>query len=293
MKIIYFANFKNENSDRTEQHIKKAFEDLGHEVICYDETSVKEPNDMLTVAQDADMFLFHKAGVEGVISLNQLTSILTHITCPKVCWYFDKIEGNTERMQYINLVSKYADKVFVTDRTFIRRHKDHKLEYLPQGYGNIDYVSKIKEYTNGIVFIGNPYGEREEFVTNLFRRYGKLFKVTNSHFNEDLIDMCKSSKIIVAPEFPSDDFYWSSRLYLILGSGGFLIHPDLFGIKEDGELTEGKHFAGYRGYKELFDVIEYYMEHDEERERIKAQGIAKVRSTLTYKDRIRQLINRR
>lgn len=294
MKIIYLGNFNNKDSDKTEEHIKYAFEQLGHEVIAVPESNlVSGENDMAAEVlniENPDLFLFHKGGVGSVITLDLLVKLLNYITCKKVFWYFDKVFPDRE--EYIENVTPYVDYGFLTDDTYLRRHNSKNLSCLRQGIGNEDtsFGKFRKEYECDIAFVGNPYGERAEFIKTLSQAYGDRFKVFNNVFNRDLYDLCASAKVIVAPTYPNDEFYWSSRIYMILGSGGFLIHPDLYGLKD--EFEEGKHFIGYKTIEEMMVAINYFTDpkHEEERSKIQMAGYKQCHKIATYKDRIKQML---
>jgi hypothetical protein len=286
MKILYLANFENKGSDKTEKHIKHAFEELGHKVIPIDENDTSG----LLNHQDADMFLFHKAGVGRIMDLTGFAQILCHMTPKKVAWYFDKVEG--ERNKYVETCAMYADHLFLTDDTWRRRRKYENVHCLRQGIGSEDYRvgKKREEYECDIAFVGSIYGEREKWARQLKTVYGDKIKFFNNVFNEDLYDLCASAKIILAPKYPSNDFYWSSRIYMILGSGGFLIHPDLYGLKD--EFVEGKHFAGYRNNKEMIMTIEYFLQNEKERKQIQKQGQEHCLKVATYKKRVEEMLNK-
>lgn len=281
MKILYFSHFDNLNSNHIEEAIKKAFEDLGHEVVAVHEKDWRKLSGI-----KADMFLFHKAGVGTHIDLFRFIEILNHITCKKVCWYLDKVFGDRE--DYIEGIAEYIDYGFLVDDTWRRRHKFDNFHCLREGV--IDsYIGNPKdEYKCDVAYAGSTYGDREEFVRTLMGYYGNRFKVFNDIFGTELADLHASAKVIVAPKFPSDEFYWSSRFYLTLGSRGFLVHPDLYGLKE--EFEEGKHFAGYKGMNELIPTIDYFLEHEEERLSIQQQGYKRCLEVATIKHRVKQIL---
>ena len=283
MKIIYFANFKEKQSDRTEQHIKKALEELGHEVIPIQE----EEYEKISQVKNADLFLFHKAGVGRILTEQQFVKLLCYISCPKVCWYFDKILP--EREEFIAVTVNYADYVFVTDDTYRRRHRFKNMFCLRQGIGEKHSTVQLMDYECDVAFVGGVYSqERMDFVTELAKYYGDKFKVFNNDFNQDLASLCSTAKVIVAPPFLANDFYWSSRIYMILGSGGFLIHPELYGLKE--EFEEGKHYVGYKRLEELMPTIDYFLRRPEAREAIKKQGFRQCWSVATYKHRVKSML---
>jgi hypothetical protein len=283
LKIIYFANFGNQGSNFVEEDIKSALEKIGHEVIPVHEKDYKQLKNI-----KADMFLFHKGGVGKYISLQDFIILLNHITCKKVMWYFDPIKLFPEREIEIETIAQYIDYGFLVDDTWRRRHKFNNLYSLKEGIGTV-YKGKFrKELECDVAFAGTPYGKREEFIAVLKQHYGNKFKAFNNVFGQDMADLCASAKIIVAPDYPTNEFYWSSRIYLTLGLGGFMVHPDCYGLKP--ELVEGTHFAGYKGMKELIMTIDYFLEKEEDRKKIQEQGQKKVLETCNFQDRLETML---
>jgi hypothetical protein len=282
LKIIYFANFNNLGSNFIEEDIQLALEKLGHEVIPVHEKDYKQLKNI-----KADMLLFHKGGVGKYLSLKEFIILLNHITCKKVMWYFDPIKLFPEREIEIETIIQYIDYGFLVDDTWRRRHKFDNLYSLKEGIGTI-YKGKFrKDLECDIAFAGNIYGKREDFII-LLKQHFKNFRVFDNLFNQDMADLCTSAKIIVAPDYPTNEFYWSSRIYLTLGLGGFLVHPDCYGLKP--ELIEGTHFAGYKGNKELIATLDYYLENEEARKIIQKEGQKKVLEVSTFQDRLETML---
>lgn len=86
-------------------------------------------------------------------------------------------------------------------------------------------------------------------------------------------------------------YYWSDRIYETIGRGGFIIHPYIKGIEEHFE--NGRHcvFYQYGDFEHLKSLIEYYIEHDEEREKIRIAGHEHVKANHTYKHRWQQILS--
>jgi len=299
-KILYLGNWDNPFSDTTENHIKHSFEKLGHRVIPINEKHFyQERNRILEEIyyEGVDMFFFHKAGLDVYdIPAQDITELLTYITCKKVFWFFDKVEVNVpekKRERWMELVIPFVDYGFLTDETWIRRHKYPNISVLRQGIGDKDLsLGKYKkEYDVPIAFLGTVYGKRREWVMALKKEFGNDFRVFNNIFGQNLKDFCASSKILIGLSYPSDDFYWSSRIYQTTGNGGFLITPRLEGLKEEGWI-EGEHYVGYSTYSELVEKIKYYLEHEEERQKIQKQGYGFCISHFTYTDRVKELLSK-
>jgi hypothetical protein len=284
LKIIYFANFNNQGSNFIEEDIKSALEKLGHEVIPVHEKDFKKVQNI-----KADMFLFHKGGVGRYLSLQDFVLLLNHITCKKVMWYFDPIKLYPEREVEIETISQYIDYGFLVDDTWRRRHKFTNLYSLKEGIGTIFKGKERDEFKCDVAFVGSLYGKREEFVAILKQHYGNRFKVFNGVYGQDLADLCVSAKVTIAPDYPTNEFYWSSRIYLTLGLGGFLVHPDCYGLKP--ELIEGTHFAGYKGMNELIATIDYFLEREEDRKKISKQGQEVVQRLCTFENRLETMID--
>lgn len=255
MKIVYNATNKRD-SDATEGHIRKALRELGHEVVR---------------GGDGDVYLFHK-------DFNPPAEF----TGKKVCWYFDKIWN--DRVNWFSRVYPKIDLMFMTDWTWGKNYP--RCRCLRQGIG--DYKKGLFEKRSAeIAFIGSPYGEREEFCNNLSGRYGDRFKIYQQQFNRNLNNLCTSIPIIVAPKFPSDDDYWSNRVYLITGSNGFLIHPRLRGLEEEW----GDNLVYYDSMKDLYRKIDYYLKYKEERETLRERAYNVCINNYTYKHRVKELIS--
>ena len=287
MKVIYFAKIKQENSDLTEDHIHFAFEKLGHEVKRINESNWNRV-ELINEMKDADLFLFHKAGIETQYSFSRFLEALSIVTCPKVCWYFDKVWGDREVI--MTTILPFIDKAFLTDETWIRRNPNPRLGILRQGIGseNTELGVFKKELETEIAFVGQVYGDREKFVKELKDKYGSKFRVFGNIFNRDLYDLMASTKIVVAPNSPSDDFYWSSRVYMILGSGGFLLHPKAEGLKE--EFEDKKHLVYYKDFEDLCKKIDFYLKNPKKREEIRMAGYKKCIESFTYLKRCEILL---
>ncbi len=295
MKIIYLGNFDNPYSDVDEKHITYSLEKLGHEVIPINERYFYQERNRIVeeVAEGAEVFLFHKGGIKFNVALEDFIELLNHITCKKVMWFWDKVaikEIAQNREKWVQSVIPFIEYAFLTDETWARRHNYKNVYILRQGIGDKNaHLGKYrKEYDVPIAFLGSVYGERIEWVFRLKAIFKEKFKVYNNIFGENLCDFCASAKIIVAPKYPQDDFYWSARIYKILGSGGFLIHPKLYGLKE--EFEEGKHYVGYKTFEELVEKIEYYLKHDEEREKIRLAGHKHCIQNYTYTQRVKKML---
>lgn len=145
-----------------------------------------------------------------------------------------------------------------------------------------------------IIFIGSIYNEyRKQLVQFLSKTYGNRFRVFGASEKPqdqirglDLNVLLRSVKIVVGDSLPGD-YYWSNRLYEQRGRGGFLLHPETVGMDQEFEI--GKELVLFPRYdmNTLRKTINYYVEHDEEREQIRRCGFDRCP---TYDDRIRFML---
>jgi spore maturation protein CgeB len=121
--------------------------------------------------------------------------------------------------------------------------------------------------------------------------FGDKFKIYNDKYGADFADICESTKIIVSPRPPADDFYWSDRIYKTIANRGFLIHPRLEGLKV--EFREKKCFEDYNTFDELVDKIKYWLQPDkfQEKKKIAQHGRNFIENKFNYSNRLREIID--
>lgn len=288
MKILYLGNF-HPFATSTEKLILKSLKELGHEVITIDEGDVN-PERIFKEAKDynVDLFLFHK-GTRWGMSLEQMMELLYRLTCKTAFWYFDPITGIPEREMFMYALLPYVDMAFLTNGTWIRQHDYKNTRWLLQGCDVRPKGKFRKEYECDIAFTGSVYGNRDIFIEGLKKKYGERFKVFQNVYGDDFYDLCQSTKILISPKFPATDYFWSNRIYMTLGAGGFLIHPYCLGLKD--EFTAGVHYEDYKTQEELYTKIDYYLEHEEERKKIADAGYDKCTKDYSYTERVKKLLN--
>ncbi len=276
MKIAYVANHGNRGSDDTEGHIRHSLEKLGHEVRLIQQTGSPAG------CGGADLLLFHHW-------TNVNPGFFAKLDMPKVGWYFDKVWNGRDK--WIREIAPQCAKFFLTDGTFAAGAGIAQLSVLRQGIGDRDMrpgENLPHRYPASVAFTGSAYGERAAWAEGLKKRYGYGFRVYQDVFNRDLYDLCASVPIMVAPPHPADDHYWSNRIYLVMGSGGFMVHPRLAGLAD--EFEEGVHYAAYGSEDELYWTADYYLKHPDERRKIAAAGTARMRERFTFTHRCQELL---
>ena len=284
MKILYWCNWKNEYNNDHEGAIKRALEQEGHQVQVVDEKNFTEEE---IINADADMLLFFKGASIFGYSISQLETLLKKVPYKKVCWYFDKAWHGRE--EWLHRVSGVVDLLFITDGDFARGYNYLNVYELKQGADEQSiFKGKKKDYGFDVAFVGSVYGLRQEFVNILFEKYGKRFDIVSNVFGKDLNDLCASA-LIVAPLYPQTDFYWSQRVYEIIGRGGLLIHPKLELLTK--QFKDGKHIIFYKDVNECFEKIDYYLANPKKADKIREAGMKHIKENYTYRHSVRQLMS--
>ena len=192
-----------------------------------------------------------------------------------------------------------CDYVFTTDGGHEKEWKDHGVSHylLRQGCHLPEAVLGQKVLgVPPIVFTGSiVFRQRMRLLRHMHDKYKKDFAHYGSGGNMPetrqlkLNDVFASAKIVLGDSQPSPK-YWSNRIYEVLGRGGFLIHPLVEGI--DKEFGPYKHFIPYTfgNFDELDEIINYYLTHDEEREKIRLAGHEYCKENYTYTKRVAEML---
>lgn len=172
--------------------------------------------------------------------------------------------------------------------------------YLQCGFSDDVFVDKGYNRTYGIVFMGNYYSgqfplseARKEMVNNLRKTWGSGFQVYGNNWHRDIRWKCEfeecekynRAKIaVIQSHFNNLGRYSSDRLWRAMGCGIFCLVNHYPGIELEFEI--GKHLDTWVTLDELNQKIEYYLEHQEERERIAKAGCELVHSRDTWRCRM-------
>src|SRR5258708_5719926 len=148
-----------------------------------------------------------------------------------------------------------------------------------------------------IVFVGSrgyhsewPY--RPQLVDWLKQTYGSRFHHFSGEVESEglkrgleLNQVYADAKVVVGDtlcinfDYP---YYFSDRLFETTGRGGFTIFPYIKGIEKC--FLPGKEIVTYNygDFEQLKSLIDYYLEHDEEREKIRLAGFTRAKKDHGY-----------
>jgi len=286
MRIVYVAKHGQPDND-DEGAIAHGIRQLGHDVICLSEVGKARK----ILQTEGDFLLFHKW--EDIETLQR-------VTIPKVFWYFDLVNypdpviqhRNQIRMQWMNSVVPLVDLGFCTDGDWVNQDDSGKLIRLMQGADSrvTGRGTKLGPY-HPILFTGIRKGGkgRTEFVDNMKETYDKKFlHVEQGLHQRELADLIASTKIVVAPDAPVTDHYWSNRVYMMLGYGAFLLHPYCRTLAK--HYTHGTDIIFYFDRNGLHRLIKHYLEFPENTLMIQQAALKRTLAEHTYTHRCEDLI---
>lgn len=270
-----------------EKAIAHALTQLGHTVEC-----VQQEDGAAVPHMDAGLVLFHK--------WHDLPT-LRRIAAPKAFYYFDLIDYPDPtlktrcqtRLHWMADVVPLVDFGFLTDGDFVAKDKNGKLRWLPQGFDErLPAMNPRDTPRVPILFTGIGHGggtQRVDFVEMMKGVYGGDFHhVPRGLHGPHLARAISETAIVVAPDSPVTNAYWSNRVFVTLGLGGFLLHPYCAKLTE--QYAAGEEIVYYRDRAELHTLIQHYLAHPQERRRIAANGLRRTLAGHLYRHRCEELI---
>lgn len=310
MTIGYVGNFRFDFT--TESHLSATLEGLGHRVIRIQEDAYEgRGEDLYAMLKNVDMFFFTRTWGRTV-TMDLLTR-LKERNIPTVSYHLDLYIGLQRNggLEYDPFWR--TDYVFTPDGDARSQTEFEKrgINHIYIRPGVFEPECYLKKKVNGfgvecgsgpdIIFVGSyhyhpewPY--RQKLIDWLRNTYGSRFeKYGNPEqtVRGDALNMLYTrAKIVIGDSLVKDfdhEYYWSDRVYETLGRGGFLIHPRIKGLEE--EFEDKKHLVLYdfNDFDQLKQLIDYYLEHTDEREQIRRAGHEHVKQNCSYTNRMKQM----
>jgi len=183
---------------------------------------------------------------------------------------------------------------FCTDGDWVANDKSGKLVCLRQGadervVGEGTLTNPNNDGT--IVFPGISKGggiQRIFFVDEMHGMYGEKFlHVQRGAYRRVLADLIHN-RIVVSPDSPKTDRYWSNRVYNVLGFGGFLLHPDCKELHD--HYTDGVEIEFYQDRAHLHYLIDLFSRNPEGRYAIGMKSLERTRKEHLYRHRCETLL---
>lgn len=290
---------------------------MGHQVLPLQEGQT--PAELVLASAEAcDLFVWvHTHGwvtpSQNGLTMVQVLEKLKARGVPTLTYHLDlwfglKRQKDLEQDEFYKHIGHFftVDKLMAdwfNDNTSVKGHYIHAGVYDQECYMAAPSF-QFDNFKHDVIFVGSKgyhpeWQYRPQLIDWLRNTYGGRF----THIGGDgeigttrgqaLNTLYSDTKVVVGDslclnfDYPH---YWSDRVYETLGRGGFMIHPYIEGMEQDFE--DGKHLVFYKfgDFDDLKAKIDYYLEHDEEREKIRLAGHEHVKQNHTYFNRWQQII---
>lgn len=291
MKKIFFIGKFGKLYD--EEYIARSFEMLGHTVIRVGQHLSPYDMSMSLQKHQPDIILYCKWVIPDAVK--PTVEKLKRSGTKTVCWLFDLYFGYPREYQVKTQPFFKSDYVFTTDGGHNEEFKNAGVNHhcVRQGIYEPECFMESAKKNVTIAFIGseNPlYPERLKIIEAVKESFTGFEWFGRSNTDElrgtDLNELYARTRIVLGDSVYSPN-YWSNRVVETLGRGGFLIHPDVPGIKE-----EYPYLVTYKvgDTKDLISKIKYYLKHEDEREVLVKKNFEFVRDNYTMDKKCAELI---
>lgn len=302
MKIAYRGNFSQAHC--TESHLSATMELLGHQVVRIQENAVPW-REVPALCGGVDLFWFTTTWRDDFPGGHAVLAELHRRGLPTVSHSLDLFVG-LEREHLLEADPFWRTRyVFTADgghqEVFLAKGINH--HWMPPGVFEPEcYLAEPDpSLAQDVIFVGSygyhpEWSYRPQLLDWLAATYGSRF----THYDHAsgmrghrLNQLYASAKVVVGdsccPGFKQRN-YWSDRVPETLGRGGFLIHPWVRGIEQ--QFHHQQHFVEYEyGHlRNLATEIDYYLTHEDDRERIRRVGHEWVKAHHTYTHRMKAML---
>lgn len=297
--ILYYADFQ--HFGYCENWIADALDRNGHHCLRIQRRSVYREEPLIAIANQysADYLLISKSPDVQAVSLRRIRN---HTQMKIIMWTFDWMQ-HPENWKWFEPMAKESDVVFCTDgsdadgfyqKNGIPRVELHQgcvpgLHDLPYGATAGHPLSfGLSVYGVDLAFIGSGYSQRRIQLFSELARYPGFQKWGEPGpqlWGREFSAAAHLSKIVIGDNFVNDvPGYWSDRVYLTLGCGGFFLTAYVPGLEK--EFENHRHLVWWTDFKDLHKQIEYYLPRENERRAIALEGFRRVHIEHTYDRRI-------
>jgi len=297
LRIAFLGNF--EQGWSTEGYAADALERVGHAVHRIHEYGAASVSDVLQQIErfQADCLLFFKGRIgvnpsdaEAVLrpDPSRLVDLLRRSPVPAYLWYYDRVhhyDAEPSRLDWMRQVAPLCRVAFITDAGLASTNwADWYV--LRQGVSlpTVANVDVPESERADLAFVGSVYGARWDELQAVQREL--RVNIISNVFGRELSRVIRGHRIIIGPGYPSAPGYWSDRIYVVLGHGGFFLAPEVEGMSEEG-FEPGVHYARL-GDDPVRD-IRRWLDRREDRARIARQGQELVLGRFTYEHRVREM----
>ena len=299
-----------------EAAVQRALRRAGHTTLLIDDRRMKRligwKMTQLWAKWQADQFAADFVFLSKCLALEPTTVSAIIEAKPNAMWYHDpQWYRDIERpdIGHIVDIGRLANTFFVTGFEEEWRKHGLRAEFLPAaGDAGIKPVPSDEKFASDVAFIGAGYDQaRAKRLMDVAAHYDlrvwgpgwdewrdKLQWNGRSVEGERFAAVCSSACITLGinpARAVGGQFYTSDRTWMVMLAGGFYLAEQTPGVAE--MLVEGVHCGFYDDTASCIQKCGYYLEAQQERERIQKAGEAFVRAHHTYDQRVPNLLQNR
>lgn len=227
-----------------------------------------------------DFYIYIDSGLKTIDPLIDLLNI------PRVAYFIDTHLDFQTRLE----MARHFDIVFLAQQSHVKLLKQQGIRYvfwLPLACCPELYPEQKLSRDIDVSYVGSLSPDEGDKRRQLLMKVAETFP--NSYIGKkwplEMGEVYSRSKIVVNSAINYD---LNMRVFEGMAGGALLITDPADSINELFE--EGKDLAIYRNENELIEMIQYYLEHEKEREAIAKQGQQKVLQNHTYYHRCQHIV---
>ncbi len=297
-RVIFFG--KSKHRTQTTKHLVRAFREQGHPTLWLNPSQIRRRKKDKTNVFILGRIHAFRPDILFSYSLDIPLPVLQQIadTDVKKVMYYEDLP--------LEVPPALAEKGQLVDFFLVTNKGMHK-EYKRCGIMNpVYFVGACDRYDHrprrpmlpiwksDVAFIGQA--RSGESRVSLVSKLGETFNVKVYGKNWDAVGLkatvktvtprkygliCGGAKIILGADITHDvEGYWSNRLWLTLGCGGFFLTAYVAGMEDFFENK--KHLVWYRDEQECLRLVKEYLANPEERQGIAHQGYKLVHQYHTF-----------
>ena len=227
--------------------------------------------------------------------------------CATALWYPDDPRWFNSLVKHI---APYYDYVFTASEKAVEHYKRIGVKNVyhlpfacePSVHRRVQLTEKeVEKYKCDICFVGGCRLRRAWIISKLrkfnLKVYGPYWalpsmlgiKASAGVWGPEMVKVYNAAKIVLNIHVKSDlDYKPNMRTFEATGSGSFLLTDRAYGLEKLFEI--GREVVCYSNVKELINLIEYYLDDNDERTKISTKGQNRAYKEHTYEKRIKRIL---
>ncbi|MBC8549165.1 MAG: glycosyltransferase [Candidatus Brocadiales bacterium] len=233
--------------------------------------------DQLPEGWEPDVFLYVDTGL--FYPLKNMRAL----NCLKACYLIDSHVAFDLHLKF----AENYDIVFAAHKPAVEMFKEKGIEnvfWIPPACDPALHEKKAGEKKHDVGFVGSSNPERVHLLNELGQRFNTYYERC---FLERMAEVFSQSKIVFNKSIEGG---LNMRVFEAMASGSMLLTNEANGSGLQDFFQDRKHLVIYRNENELFELADYYLRNDNEREEIAFEGMSKVLSEHAYSNRVNDMV---